>query len=164
MRYYSINLVIVSTLSYQHKTVNSEGMEKSVDWFAENSWSAGNNNFDKTNDRHGDTPDWFTEHSWPANTKYVDGKEEVEDSKKVKVTPRRSEDDNTPPDWFRENSWPPSTKCEKEEEKKSASDGSCLGQTGWSVCHQTREEATTQHRELVVQDQKARTQSCCSIL
>ena len=155
-------------------------MEKSVDWFAENSWPARNNYMDTENENQScsqdeDTSDWLAENSWPASSKYFDGKEEESDSQ---VSEKGSEDEDPPPNWFAEHSWPASKKCEKEEEKKSsASEESWLRETGWAVRHEMREEVATQHlggfdyniklchQGESEQDQKGRTQpSCCSIL
>ena len=155
-------------------------MEKSVDWFAENSWPARNNYLEEKTESHAcskdeDTPDCFAENSWPKNTKYFDGKEEEADSHEGQGTEKDSEDKDTPPpDWFDEHSWPASKKCEKE---SSASEESWLRETGWPVRHEMSDEVVTQqlgdfdyklklHQQWELEeDQKGRTQqSCCWIL
>ena len=69
---------LYSRLNSEDKSVIK--MEKSVDWFAENSWPARNNYMDTENESQScsqdeDTSDWLAENSWPASSKYFDGKE-----------------------------------------------------------------------------------------
>ena len=116
-------------------------MEKSVDWFAENSWPLKNDYSDKKNDRvtfgsseDEDIPDWFTEKSWPAS---ASGKCEKEEKK---TDPNGS--------WLRETGWPVRHKMRND------------------VASQPFEDfdyKLYQQQELV-QQQKDRTQSCCLIL
>lgn len=134
-------------------------MEKSVDWFAENSWPARNNYSDKKNDRvtigtseDEDIPDWFTENSWPESKK---------GEKEDKVKDGEKNEEKNP----ERNNYT---------DKKTDHNESWLRETGWPVRHKMRNDVASQpfedfdyrlcqQRELV-HKQKDRTQSCCLIL
>ena len=135
-------------------------MEKSVDWFAENTWPVRNNYLDIKNDHvtfgsseDEDIPDWFAENAWPASKK--GGKEdkvrvvEKDDEEKSEINnysdkKNDSHEGEDIPGWLTDNAWKASNKKEKLSPEKTDPTECWLRENGWPVRHEMRNDVANQ--------------------